>query len=50
VKTELDAPQPLPWGATALLEKRPGGLSAPIIVGVVVAAAALMAFLTWLVR
>ena len=48
VKTELDAPQPLPWGVTALLEKKPGVLSARIIVGVVIAAAALVAFLTWL--
>ena len=50
VKTELDAPQPLPWGMTALLEKKPGMLSAPIIVGAVVVAAALVAFLTWLAR
>ena len=50
VKTELDAPQPLPWGMTALLEKKPGVLSARIIVGVVVPAAALVAFLTWLAR
>ncbi len=50
VKTELDAPQPLPWGVTALLEKKPGVLSARIIVGVVVAAAALVAILTWLSR
>jgi predicted Zn-dependent protease len=48
VKTELDAPQPLPWGVTALLEKRPGVLSARIIVGVVIAIGALVAFLTWL--
>ncbi len=48
VKTELDAPQPLPWGVSALLEKKPGVLSAPIIVGVVLAVAALLAFLSWL--
>lgn len=50
VKTELDAPQPLPWGVTALLEKKPGVLSAPILVAVVLAAAALVAFLTWVAR
>jgi predicted Zn-dependent protease len=50
VKTELDAPQPLPWGMTALLEKKSGVLSAPIVVGVVVIAAALVALFTWLAR
>jgi len=48
VATELDAP-PLPqWGVTALLEGKPGVLSTTIIVGVVVAAAAVVALVTWL--
>ena len=50
VRTELDAPQPLRWGMTALLEKKPGVLSARIIVGVALVVAALVAFLTWLTR
>jgi predicted Zn-dependent protease len=48
VRTELDAPLPAAWGMTALLEKKPGVLSAPLVVGVVVAAAALMALIAWL--
>jgi len=50
VRTELDAPQPLPWGMTARLEKRPGVLSARLIVGVAIAVAALLALATWLTR
>jgi predicted Zn-dependent protease len=50
VRTELDAPQPLPWGMTALLEKKPGVLSAPLIVGAVVLAAAVVALVAWLAR
>ncbi len=50
VRTELDAPQPLLWGMTALLEKKPGVFSVPIIVGIVAAVAALVALLTWLAR
>jgi predicted Zn-dependent protease len=50
VRTELDAPQPVPWGMTALLEKKPGVLSAPLVIGVVVAAAALVALAAWLAR
>lgn len=48
VTTELDAPQPLPWGVTALIEKKPGVLSAPLIFGVLVGVAALVALATWL--
>jgi predicted Zn-dependent protease len=50
VQTQLDAPQPLPWGMTALLEKKPGVLSAPIIVGVLVALAGVVALIAWLAR
>jgi hypothetical protein len=50
VKAELDAPQPLPWGVTGLLEKKPGVLSAPIIVAVLAAVAAVVALATWLAR
>jgi predicted Zn-dependent protease len=50
VRTELDAPQPVPWGMTALLDKKPGVLSWPLIVGVVLAAAALVALAAWLAR
>ena len=50
VRTELDAPQPLPWGMTALLEKKPGVLSARLVIGVIVVAAALVAVAAWLAR
>jgi len=50
VRTELDTPQAVPWGMTALLEKKQGVLSVPIIVGVVAVAAALVALATWLAR
>jgi len=35
---------------TALLEKRPGVLSARILVGIAIVAAALVALATWLTR
>jgi hypothetical protein len=47
VKTDLDAPQPLPWGMTALLEKKPGVVSAPLVVIVLAAATALVALAAW---
>ena len=50
VRTELDAPQPLPWGMTGLLEKKPGVLSPRLLVGIILALAALVAGVTWLVR
>jgi hypothetical protein len=50
VRTDLDAPQPLPWGMTALLEKKPGVLSVRIILVFALAAAALVALTTWLAR
>lgn len=50
VRTELDAPQSLPWGMTALLEKKPGVLSVRIILGAALAAAAFVALATWLAR
>jgi peptidase M48-like protein len=50
VKTDLDAPQPLPWGMTALLERQPGVLSVRIILAVGLAAATLVALATWLAR
>lgn len=50
VRTDLDAPQPLRWGMTTRLEKKPRVLSARIIVGIALAAAALVALLTWLAR
>lgn len=48
VKTDLDAPQPLPWGMTALLEKKPGVWTSPVIVGAVVAIAAIATVVAWL--
>jgi predicted Zn-dependent protease len=50
VKTDLDAPQPAPWGMSALLEKNRRVWSAPVIVGIAVAAAGLVALVTWLAR
>ena len=50
VRTDLNATQPLSWGMTALLEKKPGMLSVPIVVGIAAAAAALVALATWLAR
>jgi len=50
VRTELDSPQPLPWGMTSLLEKKPGVLSPPLLVGLILGLAALVAWVTWLVR
>jgi predicted Zn-dependent protease len=50
VRTELDAPQPLPWGMTGLLEKKPGVLSPRLLVGLMLALAALVAWVTWLIR
>jgi predicted Zn-dependent protease len=50
VKTELDTQHALPWGVTALLETRSGMLSARLVVGVAVVAAALLALATWLTR
>jgi hypothetical protein len=50
IRMDLDAPQPLPWGVTAILEKKPGVLSAPLIAGALVVLAALAAVAAWLVR
>jgi predicted Zn-dependent protease len=50
VRTDLDAPQPLPWGMTGLLEKKPGVLSVPILVGLALALTALVVWATWLLR
>jgi predicted Zn-dependent protease len=50
VRTDLNAPQPLPWGMTALLEKKPGMLTVPIVFAIAAAAAALVALATWLAR
>jgi hypothetical protein len=50
IRMDLDAPQPLPWGVTAILEKKPGILSAPLIAGALVVLAALAALAAWLVR
>jgi hypothetical protein len=50
VKTHLDAPQPVPWGMSTLLEKNRRVWSAPVIVGIAVATAGLVALLTWLAR
>ena len=50
VRIELDAPQSVPWGMTALLEKKQAVLSVPVIIAVVAAATALVALATWLAR
>jgi hypothetical protein len=50
VRIELDAPQPTPWGMTALIEQKPGVLSTRLVVAVVAVAAALVALATWLAR
>ncbi len=50
VRTELDTPQALPWGVKALLETRSGVLSARLVIGVALVAAALVALATWLTR
>jgi len=50
VKTDLESPQPSAWGMTALLENKPGVLSAPIIVAVVLAVLAIAAAALWLLR
>ncbi len=51
VRTDLDAPQPVPWAMTSLLEDKPGVLSARMITAaVVVAVAALTALVAWLAR
>ena len=48
IRTELDAPQPLPWGVTATPPSRPGAWRIWIIVGVAGAATALVALIAWL--
>jgi hypothetical protein len=50
VRTELDAPQPLPWGVTAMLEKRPRILNARTIAGAVVVLGILAALVAWWAR
>ena len=50
VPVELDAPQPLPWGVTAMLEKKPGILDARIIAACIVALAALAMLAAWIAR
>jgi predicted Zn-dependent protease len=50
VRTELDAPQPVPWGMTGLIEKKPGVLSARLIVAIVIGLVAVVALVTWWAR
>jgi predicted Zn-dependent protease len=50
VRTEIDAPQPLPWGVTALLQKKAAFLSPRIIAAIVVGSTALVALAIWLIR
>jgi len=50
VRTDLDAPQPAPWGMTGLLEQKAGVLSPRLLVASIVALAALAVWVVWLVR
>ena len=50
VRTELDAPQPLPWGVTVIIEKRPRGLNMRYVAAAVAALVALVTFVVWWAR
>jgi predicted Zn-dependent protease len=50
VRTELDAPRPLPWGMSATLEPGPRVLGGRLVVWVALAGAVLVALATWMLR
>lgn len=47
VRTELDAPQPVPWGMTAILDSKPRVLRGSLVIWFALALAALVALATW---
>jgi hypothetical protein len=50
VKTDLDAPQAVPWGMSIALDHAPSVLSGRLVLWVALAAAAAVALVTWLSR
>jgi hypothetical protein len=50
VRIELDAPQTVPWGMSALIDTPPRVLGGRLVVWIALAAGAALALATWLLR